>query len=107
MSDSKRARSERAAKVTEDPLLTDDELALLARVRGSPLHKALSLAFTLLRNQEHPKLLDPSLDHPSTQFVRGRLTMLSDIVLLLEEEAPRRYDERRKAAEHKPSEPRT
>lgn len=103
MPEVKRPRSPVAAAVVEDPKIGDDELRLLATVRGSALHKALSTAFTLLRNQEHPKLLDASLDHAATQLVRGRLQMLADIVLLLEEEAPRRYEESRKAA-HKPSE---
>ncbi len=87
--------------LVQDPAITDEELRSLATVRGSAFHKALSVAFTLLRNASRDKVLDPTIDFPTTQFHRGRLEMLSDIVLLLEEEAPRRYDDARKAAEKK------
>lgn len=83
-------------KVAEDPIFTDEELRLLASVAGSPAHKPLSKAFTLLRNAEHGPLLSPDTPHETTQYVRGRLAMLRDLVLLLEEDAPAAYEARKK-----------
>lgn len=72
---------------------TQDELRALATVRGSIHHKALSKAFTALRDRDRDVLYDPATPPERTQYVRGRLAMLADLVLLLEEEAPRRYEE--------------
>lgn len=103
----KAERSARAQAIVADPTLPDDELAVIAKVRGSTLHKPLSTVFTLFRNQDREILGNPATDFPTTQFTRGRLSMLSDLVLLLEDEAPKAYDNRRQAAERKSSEPKS
>lgn len=72
-----------------------DELRALATVRGSIHHKALSKAFTMLRDRDREVLFDPATPPDRTQYVRGRLSLLADLVLLLEQEAPRRYEEAR------------
>ncbi len=68
-----------------------EELALLAGVAGSPLHEPLSRVFTAYRNLSQEALLDPATDHDRTQYHRGRLSLLADLVLLLEQEAKAEY----------------
>ena len=89
-------------RALDEAPLADDELRVLATIRGSAQHKALSVAFTRLRNGSSPHLLDPRVDFDMTQYHRGRLSMLADIVLLLESEAPRRYEEARNRKQQEP-----
>lgn len=84
---------------------TDEELRALASVRGSALQKPLSKALTMFRNAEHGPLLSADTPFDRTQYVRGRLSMLRDLVLLLEEDAPRAYDARKARKPSKDSPP--
>ena len=92
-------------RIIEDPEWTLDELRALASVRGSALHKPLSRVLTAMRNLSQASLLDDATDFATTQYHRGRLRVIADLVALLEEEAPRRYEEARQSdAERKQKE---
>lgn len=71
---------------------TEEELRYLAKMAGSPQGEALQKALNEWRIQDRAELLSPNTDHDRTQFVRGRLSLLQDLVLLLEQDAPARYE---------------
>lgn len=89
---------------TESPWTTD-ELRALATLRNSAHGKALSKALTLYRNQDRALLMSPETDYARTQFVRGRLAFLEDLVLLLEQDASAKYESERKRSAPRDSEP--
>lgn len=89
----------------EDETWTDEELRLLASVAGSALQQVLSRVFKVLRDSDRARLLDPRTDLPATNFARGRLSMLADLMHLLDTEAPDAY-QRRKSKGQRPEEPR-
>ena len=78
---------------------TTQELRLLATLKDSPYWPALQLVFAAERAKDAGPLLDERTDFAQTQFHRGRLSMLRDLVLLVSIEAPARLesDERREA----------
>jgi hypothetical protein len=89
---------------TESPWTTE-ELRALGTLRHSAYGKALSKALTLYRNQDRAILMSPETDFARTQFVRGRLAFLEDLVLLLEQDASAKYESERKRAAPSDSEP--
>jgi hypothetical protein len=82
---------------------TGDELRLLASLGPSAVGKVLRKALNTWREIDSKAILDEEVDLSMTQFHRGRLALLADFVLLLEEEAPRVYESSRRATAEKES----
>lgn len=80
------------------PLLGPDELRLLVGLLGSPLHKVLQKVLNRWKHDDSIALLDKRTDHPTTQYHRGRLSLVGDFVLLLEKDAPNEYERVKKSA---------
>lgn len=79
------------------PKFTDEETRYLGTLARSPQGQALQKALNVWRLYDRAELLDPETDHERTQYVRGRLALLRDLALLLEQDAPARYEQQRKA----------
>lgn len=75
--------------------LTADELRALGTARGGALYGAIQKVLKAWRDTDRAVLLDPNTPHERTQYVRGRLALVADLVLLLEVEAPSRYQSER------------
>ena len=79
------------------PLLTTDELRLLVGLLGSPLHKVLQKVLHRFKEDDQIALVRRETDFPTTQYHRGRLAFLADLVLLLEDQAPKEYEQAKKS----------
>lgn len=75
---------------------TKRELESLAGLKDSVYWPALQQALNLLREQDAIPVLDSRTDFAQTQWHRGRLSMIRDLVLLVTIEAPERLAEARK-----------
>lgn len=76
----------------DSPRWTDEEVRYLAKMAGSPQGEALRKAMDEWRLRDRAELLSHDTPFERTQFVRGRLSLLQDLVLLLEQDAPARYE---------------
>lgn len=82
-----KAKRERIVFLNDESAFTDDEVRLLAALRGSPTLAALWKSIDVWRKADKAELLDESTGIERTQYLRGRLNAVADVVLLLEHDA--------------------
>lgn len=76
----------------------------LSKVASSPFWPALERYLIAIQNKHTSPLFDPGTAHPETQYHRGALAILREIVTFLETDAGAEYDKRVAAASQRGSE---
>lgn len=76
----------------------------LSSITSSPFWPSFERYLIAIQNKHTPQIFDPSTSHPDTQYHRGALAILREIVTFLETDARAEYDKRVAAASQRGSE---